>query len=363
MTEKEYLYLLMHVQGIGAVSIFKLHEYFGSFREIWMAGEEKLSGSGILTPARIKAFGNARRQESAMRKEYEELPENRIRFTAYFEEEYPKRLLPYHDRPAGLFIKGRAPADEIPSAAIVGARNCTEYGLQMAEKLASELSEHGVQIISGLALGVDKAAHQGALDSGHDTFAVLGCGINICYPRENYSLFSEMEKRGGILSEFVPGTGPVQMNFPMRNRIISGLSDAVIVVEAREKSGSLITAGLALEQGKEVFAVPGRVTDPLSSGCNRLLEDGAAICMGPEQVMEFLGIRYEKKLTLHKNSEKRLAKKENMVYSFIDSRPRHLEEIMEDCQLSVAETVECLLKLELMGLVRGDGNQYYCRKL
>ena len=164
-------------------------------------------------------------------------------------------------------------------------------------------------------------------------------------------------------SEFVPGTSPLPMNFPMRNRIISGLSDAVILVEAREKSGSLITADLALEQGKEVFAVPGRITDPLSRGCNRLIQNGAAVCLGPEDVLEAFGIKFEKKTRADKKTEKRLAKNENMVYSFLDSRSGTLEEIMDACGLSVTETMECLLKLELMGMVQGNGDQYYCRKL
>ena len=219
------------------------------------------------------------------------------------------------------------------------------------------------RIISGLALGIDGAAHKGALEAGGKTFAVLGCGADQCYPRENYGLFKKMELQGGILSEFVPGTSPLPMNFPMRNRIISGLSDAVILVEAREKSGSLITADLALEQGKEVFAVPGRITDPLSRGCNRLIQNGAAVCLGPEDVLEAFGIKFEKKTRADKKTEKRLAKNENMVYSFLDSRSGTLEEIMDACGLSVTETMECLLKLELMGMVQGNGDQYYCRKL
>jgi len=363
MTEKEYLYRLMHVPGLGAASLYKLHEYFQSFREVWKAGEKELLASGLFTPARIEALNGTRKREEAIKKEYADLNGKNIRFTAYFEEEYPDRLKPYGDKPAGLFLKGRFPKDDMPSVAIVGARNCTEYGACMAEKLAFSLAKAGVAVISGLALGVDQAAHQGAIRAHGETYAVLGCGINICYPRENYRLFAEMEKGGGILSEFIPGTGPFRQNFPMRNRIISGLSDAVIVVEAREKSGSLITADLALEQGKEVFALPGRITDPLSAGCNRLLQSGAAVCLGAESVMEFLGLKYEKKLTIHKISEKRLAKRENLVYSCMDSRPRHIEEIMEACGLSVTDTMECLLKLELMGFVQGNGNQYYCRKL
>ena len=149
------------------------------------------------------------------------------------------------------------------------------------------------------------------------------------------------------------------MNFPMRNRIISALSDAVIIIEAREKSGSLITADFALEQGKEVFALPGRANDPLSGGCNRLIQGGANMLLSPSDVLEFLGMKYERKLTIHKFSQNRLAKNENLVYASVDSRPRYLEEIAALCGLSVTECMEALLKLELAGLVFGTGNQYY----
>ena len=183
------------------------------------------------------------------------------------------------------------------------------------------------------------------------------------YEKENYRLFERIEETGGIVSEFVPGTVPAAMNFPMRNRIISGVSDAVVIVEAREKSGSLITGDLALEQGKEVFAVPGRANDPLSAGCNKLLQAGAGICLGPEDILEFLGMKYSKKSSVSKKKEKALAKNENMVYSFLDSRPKTLEEIVTFCQISVSEALECLTTLELYGLIRSDGNQYYCRKM
>lgn len=363
MTEKEHLYLLMHVPGVGAVTLHKLYEYFHSFREVWMADRKALMESGILTPARLQALLETKKAENTIRKEYDELQKRGILFYTFFEEEYPGKLTSLYDRPAGLFIRGKMPKEDVPAVAIVGARNCSEYGRDTAEWFAKVLAENGIQIISGLAVGVDGAAHKGTLQAGGDTFGVLGCGINVCYPRENYALFSEIAQKGGLLTEFVPGTKPVQMNFPMRNRIISGLSDAVIVVEAREKSGSLITADLALDQGKEVFAVPGRISDGLSAGCNRLLQTGASVCLGPEEVLEFLGLKYERKLSVHKNSEKRLAKKENLLYSCLDSRPRHLEEIVEKCQIPVKEAMEILLKLELSGLIRGNGNQYYYRKL
>ena len=342
MTEKEYLYLLLHAAGTGAVTAQRLYEHFGSYEHIWKAEKRELERSGLLSHGRLSGLLEARLREEELREDFAALEKRGLRFIAWWEEGYPGRLLPFRDRPAGLFVRGTLPAKDRFTAAIVGARSCTELGRQTAERLAFRLAEAGVQVISGL---------------------VLGCGADRCYPRENYGLFKKMELQGGVLSEFVPGTSPLPMNFPMRNRIISGLSDAVILVEAREKSGSLITADLALEQGKEVFAVPGRITDPLSRGCNRLIQNGAAVCLGPEDVLEAFGIKFEKKTRADKKTEKRLAKNENMVYSFLDSRSGTLEEIMDACGLSVTETMECLLKLELMGMVQGNGDQYYCRKL
>ena len=363
MTEKEALYLLSHTVGIGAVAIHKLKDYFHDFVSIWNADSPALEKSEILKPKQISNLIACKKQEGNILEEYTALNNKGMRFVAYFEEEYPKRLNVYHDKPAGLFVKGKLPKDNIPSVAIIGARNCTEYGRNTAEYLAEQLAEQGVQIISGMALGVDGAAHRGALKADGSTFAVLGSGVNVCYPREHYRLFECIQRSGGVLSEFMPGTIPAAMNFPMRNRIISGLSDAVIITEAREKSGSLITADLALEQGKEVFAVPGRWNDPLSVGCNKLLQMGAAVCLGVHDIFEYLGLKYEKKLIADKISEKTLAKKEIMVYSFLDSRPKYLEEIVKNCQMSVSEAMEILMNLELAGLVQTAGNQYYCRKM
>lgn len=363
IVEKDYLYLFSHVPGVGAVTLHKIREVLGSYQKAWRMDPGKLERTGILKSNQLAALEKVKHTETELRKEYETLEKQGIRFLAHDEKDYPDRLKPYRDCPAGLFVKGKLPREGVPTAAIVGARNCTGYGKEMAEKLGRELAESGVQIISGLAAGVDSGAHRGCLEAGGDTFAVLGCGVNICYPRENYGLFSRMETSGGILSEFVPGTPPSPGNFPMRNRILSGLSDAVIVVEAREKSGSLITADLALEQGKEVFAVPGRITDPLSAGCNRLLRMGAAVCQGSEDILEFFGLRYDKKLTICKKTKIGLAKNENMVYSFLDSRPKSLEEIVTFCQIPVTDALESLMTLEMAGLIHSEGNQYYCRKL
>ena len=205
------------------------------------------------------------------------------------DKEYPARMKPLPGMPKGIYVKGKLPRDDLPSAAIVGGRACSAYGREQARRFARELAAAGVQIISGLASGIDAAAHEGALEGGGLTFAVLGCGVNICYPRENYPLMRRiLEQEGGVLSEFQPGERPLAWHFPQRNRVISALADLVLVVEARQKSGSLITADYALEQGKSVYALPGRVNETLSEGSNRLIAQGAGIAVDPTALLEEL---------------------------------------------------------------------------
>ena len=189
---------------------------------------------------------------------------------------YPEKLKVLESPPAGLYVLGKLPDPDRKTAAIVGARSCSVYGRRQARFFARALSARGIQIVSGLASGIDRAAHEGALEGGTQTFAVLGCGADVCYPRENFGIYRQIAQGGGgILSEFEPGSRPLGWHFPRRNRIISGLADLVLVVEARARSGALITADCALEQGKTVYAVPGRLEDPLSEGCNRLIFQGA----------------------------------------------------------------------------------------
>lgn len=361
--EQEYLYGLCHIPPLGPVSILRLYRHFGSFRAVWEADERKLKKLEWLGEKKIQALVRKRVQMDQVSEKCRRLEENGIRILTCIDREYPERLRPFQDRPPCLFVRGSLPDDRRPSAAIVGARGCSEYGKQMAEIFAGELADHGVQIISGLASGIDSAAHRGALGREGGTYGILGCGVNICYPPENYLLYERMAAEHGVISEFIPDTPPLKGNFPRRNRLISGLADAVIIIEAREKSGSLITADLALDQGREVFAVPGRITDPLSAGTNRLIRSGAAAALGPSDVLDFFGIKCAKKLTLHKKTEKRLAKNENMVYSCLDLQPRHLEEIVRVSGLPVSVCLDCLLELELSGLAAEAGNQYYCRKV
>lgn len=204
------------------------------------------------------------------------------------ERDYPARLLEIPDPPERLYVLGKLPEEKVPSVAIIGARECSEYGNYVAARLGECMGRNGIQVVSGMARGIDGIGQTAALDAGGSSFAVLGSGVDVCYPARNRRLYERLRERGGVLSEYPPGTPALSRNFPPRNRIVSGLADAVVVVEAREKSGTLITVDMALEQGKEVYAVPGRVTDALSSGCNRLVKLGAAVLLDPEELAEEL---------------------------------------------------------------------------
>lgn len=433
--EREYLYWLCQNLSLGAVSIRRLWERFGSFETVYhealynieeiqsldergwpeaemgsqsgeaadgerTSGEEcrKYGQGRILRKSQWQALHASALEFSQAQESHAKLAERNIRFVTPFDAEYPEKLKEIYDYPMGLFVRGQLPEPEKPSVAIVGARSCSAYGEQVAEEFARMLASEGVQIISGLALGIDGAAHRGALKNcgivngagqravgdgtstgsrhltdvtgaadidrtAFSTFGVLGCGVNICYPSVNYRLYEAMLEHGGILSEYPLDTRPAARNFPMRNRIISGLSDAVLVVEARERSGSLITAELALEQGRDVFAVPGRVTDPLSSGCNFLIQQGAHMAISPNDILEYLGMKCQKELIIHEKDVNGLAKKEKMLYHCLDFRPRHLDEILKKSGLSVGECMGILMELEFGGYVSRTANQYYVKKL
>lgn len=361
--EKRALYWLCCCPCLGAVSIRKLGSYFGSYQELINIEETALEKAQILTPAQKKGILQWKKEFSRCSSAYNRMGDKRIRFVTPLDLEYPQRLLEISDYPMGLFLYGALPSDDKPSVAVVGARGCSSYGEQIAEAFSKALAAEGVQIISGLAAGIDGAAHRGALKAGQPTFGVLGCGINQCYPPEHYRLFERMKEQGGILSEFPMGEPPRPRNFPMRNRLISGLADAVLVVEAREKSGSLITAELGLNQGREIFAVPGRVTDPLSKGCNQLIQQGAHMAILPNDILEYLGLKYKKTLIMYEKDVNGLAKKEKMVYSCLDFKPKHIDEILSETGLPLSECMAALMELELGGYAYRSANHYYGKQL
>lgn len=355
--EKKALHWLSLMPDLEFSIIRKIWEQYHSFVQLYYIEETDLPPE---LKNRLKLW-LPHRMECEER--YEEMLRRGIRFITVMDEEYPDNLRNLPDYPMQLYVKGRLPDPVQPSLAIVGARSCSSHGRQVAEYFARMLSAEGVQIISGLALGIDGAAHLGAVKAGQPTFAVLGCGVNICYPSSHYHLYEAILANGGIISEYGLDVKPRSFHFPMRNRIISALSDGIVVVEAKEKSGSLITAELGLEQGKELFAVPGRITDPLSKGCNQLIVQGANMVISPEDILETFSIKRQKKLILCEKNINRLANKEKMVYSCLDFTPKHLDRIADDCKLSISECLAALLALEISEYVVQTANHYYEKKL
>lgn len=274
---------------------------------------------------------------------------------------YPKRLKELSGMPEKIYVKGRIPDDAVPSAAIVGARMCSAYGRLHAFKYAKVLSEYGVQIISGLAYGIDAEAHLGALEGREPTYAVLGNGVDICYPARNRRIYERILSRGGgIISEYPEGVPVKKYNFPERNRIISALADLVLVVEAKDRSGSLITAQCALDQGKAVYALPGSVQEELTRGCHRLIYDGAGIAYEPEVLLGEWGISVENM----KKREKRkigLASDLKLVYSCLDLRPKNIDFLIDRTGFSPEKVSNLLMELELLGLAREAGRHYYIK--
>ena len=300
------------------------------------------------------------KQKKNWQEEFLRIEEKNIDFVTCLDENYPSRLKELQGMPYVLFVKGKLPDENMRTSAIVGSRRSSAYGEEMTLDFAEALAEHNVQVISGMALGIDSMAHRGALNKCGKTYAVLGCGVDICYPKENRGLYEELIEKGGIISEFPPGTPPLARHFPARNRIISGLSDVVLVMEAKEKSGSLITADMALEQGKDIYALPGPIGKELSEGCNRLIYQGAGILLGPEVLLEDIGISYKEMGKVDENKIM-LESKEKLVYSCLGLVPKNREEILRETGLKPSELTSILMDLELKDLIT-ERSKNYCLK-
>jgi len=293
------------------------------------------------------------------------ISDKEIHFVSRLSDEYPLRLHNIPNKPKGLYVIGKLPDHNKPCIAIIGARVCSEYGRSMAQMFGKACGKSGIQVISGMAKGIDGISQMATLEAGGTSFAILGCGVDICYPKENAALYRQLSEAGGIISEHEPGKAPLAQHFPSRNRIISGLADALLVIEAKEKSGTLITVDMALEQGRDVYALPGRVTDSMSAGCNHLIKQGASIVCSPEELLAEL---YEIKecwtegtAIKSRKNDFLLDKEENIVYACLDLYAKNLEEIVLMTKLSVAELVHILFSLEMKGLIKESGKNYYIR--
>jgi len=285
------------------------------------------------------------------------------RFISYKNPDYPARLLQIPDRPLGIFVKGRLPDPDVPAVAIIGARDNSLYGRQVAEKLASELAMADVVVISGMARGLDAKAHKGALAVDGVTAAVLPGGVDVCYPAENFQLYKQIVDKGCVISEFLPGFRPQRWSFPARNRLITGLADVLVVVEAGEKSGTFTTVDHALDQGKEVFAVPGRIFDAKSKGTNELIKQGAHMLTSFADVLLALKISHSSVSTQSEKNPQNLslASDEALVYACINHEAAAVDYIIYKTGLNAAQVNKILLNMELAGHIKKLPGQKYIK--
>ncbi|AIS52537.1 protein Smf [Thermoanaerobacter kivui] len=347
---------LSSIKGVGYKNFTKLIEFFGSAEEVYNAKE-----IDILKAVRSKKLTEniieAKKQNPF---EYiERLQKLRIKVYTLEEEEYPEELKNIYDPPPVLYTKGNISLKDSLCIAMVGSRNATFYGKQMAQKLAYELAERGIIVVSGMARGIDSFSHIGALKAKGKTIAVLGSGINVVYPKENKKLMEQIIENGLLVSEFPLDFPPLPQNFPSRNRIISGLSLGVVVVEAGVKSGSLLTAKFALEQGREVFAVPGNATSAYSKGTNELIKQGAKLVNDVNDILEEFNFRGDVQEKITQNTLASLSDEEKKVYEFICEAPRDIEEVISYFGLKAAKANVILSSLMLKGIIEKlPGNKY-----
>ena len=349
--ESWYLYWLAGVPGIGMRTMQKLMGHFGRASRVYQASCEELQQVSGITPSLIEQI-TSREGRDQSRQSWSALSQRGIRYVSFYGDDYPERLQKIFDPPVHLYVRGGLPDPSRRSIGIVGARNCTLYGRDMARLFGYRLAGAGVQVISGMAAGIDGCSHQGALEGGGKTFGILGGGVDVCYPEFHRELYMRLEQQGGLLSESPPGIRPMRHLFPLRNRIISGLADMVLIIEAKAKSGSLITADLALEQGRDVYAVPGRLEDSLSTGCNNLIHQGAGIALSPEQILEELGINGKLKKQIKKHEKNDLEMAENIVYSCLGLQAQGPEELCIRTKLPLIEVLRILTSLELKGYAK-----------
>jgi len=352
MSDLKYWLALNLLPDIGPVLARKLLSTFGGPENIFHVGINELKKIGDIGEGRAKNIVSFSAWDMVQR-EIDYAEKNNIRLITIKDSSYPEGLRRLPDAPLVIYVKGEIKDDDKYAIAIVGSRMPTRYGLQVAGEISYKLASSGLTVVSGMARGIDSASHKGALNAGGRTIAVLGSGIDVPYPPENKTLMNIIASSGAVISEFPIGTRPNRENFPRRNRLISGLSLGVLVVEATGDSGSLITAGYALEQGKEVFAVPGNITSRTSKGTNDLIKKGAKLIENADGIIEELmpqikGILKEERIkTLPSMTDN-----EKKLYSLLSKEPKHIDVITREASISPQAALSILLSLELKGVVR-----------
>ncbi len=363
--EMFYWLALNFVPGIGSVLFRRLIDRFRSPEAVFRAPEKEL----------LKVEGVSRNlileiqkgpPEKRVKRELTLLNEIGAKLLTFQDDLYPNRLKEIYDPPPLLYLRGEIKEEDELAVAIVGSRKTTPYGRWMAEKISQDLSQHGITIISGMARGIDSVAHWGALSGGGRTIAVLGCGVDVIYPTENRGLSQKIIEQGALLSEFPIGTPPESGHFPRRNRIISGLAIGVVIVQAGERSGALITAGYALEQGREVFAVPGNVGTETSRGANRLIREGAKMVETSEDILEEILPQWKKEKEVRSEENKiflDLSEEEKKLYSLLGGDPMHIDALIRESQFEPGQVSSLLLNLEMKGLITQWPGKYFTKRM
>lgn len=356
--EQPYIYWMTSVDGVGSRTIEKLVDYAGSPEKAY--GLKLSDMMEIIPKSKAEALLKAKRGGDIF-EEYFALKRKGIQFISIYHPCYPKRLKNIPDAPYGIYVEGELPAENIPSIAVIGARQCSDYGRFVAQRCGGELALAGINVISGMAKGIDGISQWAALEAGGKVIAVLGCGTDICYPSENRHIYMKAKEKGAVISEYPPGTSPAARLFPRRNRIISGLADIVLIIEAREKSGTLITADMALEQGREVYVVPGRITDGLSQGCNQMIKQGAGIFTTLDEMLEETGLRdmlAKEPGSPYLPLKRREGKSpeggggeniEKKILDILDFYPKDMDKLIEETGMGYRELICALSRLCLEG--------------
>lgn len=344
------------VKGIGAVRFKLLLNYFGDPQIAWNAPTQALREAGL----NEKVVENLEQLRSSidLGKVWDKIERQGISVLILPDDGYPRRLKELDQPPPVLFLSGDLTSEDEWAVAVVGTRRVTAYGRQVAEEIAGTLARNGITVVSGLARGVDSISHRAALDAGGRTIAVLGSGLDRIYPPEHRKLAGQIIQSGALISDYPPGTPPEASNFPPRNRLISGLSLAVVIVEAGHTSGALITAAFAADQGRDVFAVPGNITAPGSKGTNRLIQDGAQPLLHPEEILEALELTMVAEQRTARTSLPADAT-EAQLFETLGREPLHIDEIRNLTEMPIEKVTATLALMELKGLVRQVGGMHY----
>ncbi len=345
-----------HIRGIGAVRMQRLLQFFGDLSIAWDAPLDALTAAGLSEKLALQVIESRKKIDPSQL--FSSIQNKGIHILTSLDDAYPRKLREIDQPPPVLYTLGSLQPEDDWAVAIVGTRRMTGYGKQVASELAAFLARHGVTVVSGLARGIDAAAHSSSIQSGGRTLAVLGCGVDVVYPPENKMIYQQITQHGAVISDYCPGTAPEGVNFPPRNRIISGLTSATVVIEAAATSGALITSTFAAEQGREVFAVPGSIYAAQSKGTNDLIRQGARPLLDFEELLEILQYKH---VNQSQTARKLLPVDdvEAQVLQVLGDYPTHVDEIHVKSGLSMAVVSSTLTLLELKGMVYKSGPMNY----